>query len=46
MFIASPIAIMDLDKVERVSNKEIVEIALDNKFDLNKYIKTSKRLIK
>lgn len=46
MFIASPLAIMDLDKVERASDKEIVEIAIDNKFDLNKYIKTSKRLIK
>ena len=46
MFIASPIAIMDLSKVERASDKEIVEIAIDNKFDLRKYIKTSKRLIK
>lgn len=46
MFIASPLAIMDLTKVEKASDKEIVEIAIDNKFDLRKYIKTSKRLIK
>ena len=46
MFISSPIAIMDLTKVEKASDKEIVDIACDNKFDLRKYIKTSKRLIK
>ena len=43
MFIASPIAIMDLDKVERASDKDIVEIALNNKIELRKYLKSKTR---
>lgn len=39
MFIVSPIALMDLSIVENVSDEEVVKIALDNKFDLTKYLK-------
>ena len=39
MFIASPVAMLDLSKVERASNEEIIKIAIENKFDLNKYLK-------
>lgn len=39
MFIVSPVAMLDLSKVERVSNEEIIKIAIENKFDLNKYLK-------
>lgn len=36
----SPMAIMDLSRVESVSDDELVEIAKRNNFDLNKYIKS------
>ena len=39
MFIVSPVAMLDLSKVERVSNEEIIKIAIENKFDLNKYLR-------
>lgn len=38
MFNASPMAIMDLSKVDRASDMEIIEIAQENGFDLRKYI--------
>lgn len=36
----SPMAIMDLSRVESASDDELVEIAKRNNFDLNKYIKS------
>lgn len=42
MFSSSPIALMDLSKIERVSEEELIEIALNNNFDLNKYTYNSK----
>ena len=33
----NPMAMSDLISVERASNDELVEIALKNNFDLNKY---------
>ena len=39
MFCASKIAIMDLEKVETSSEEELIDIALENKFVLKKYIK-------
>ena len=36
----NPMAIMDLSRVESASDDELVEIALKNNFDLNKYIKS------
>jgi hypothetical protein len=36
----NPMAIMDLSRVESASDEELVEIALKNNFDLNKYIKS------
>ena len=36
----SPMAIMDLSRVESASDDELVEIAKRNGFDLNKYIKS------
>ena len=38
MFNASPLAIMELTKVERASDREIVEMAQENGVDLRKYI--------
>ena len=38
MFNASPLAVMELSKVERASDREIVEMALKNGVDLRKYI--------
>lgn len=37
----NPMAIMDLEEVKKVDEKKLIEIALDNKFDLERYkIKT------
>lgn len=36
----SPMAIMDLSRVESASDDELVEIAKRKNFDLNKYIKS------
>ena len=38
MFIISPVAMVDLDEVKYASNDELVRIALDNKFNIDKYI--------
>ena len=38
MFNASPLAMMELSKVERASDREIVEMAQENGVDLRKYI--------
>lgn len=38
MFNASPLAIIELTKIEKSSDKEIIQIAIDNNFDLNEYI--------
>ena len=38
MFNASPLAIIKLTKIEKATDKEIIQIAIDNKFDLNEYI--------
>ena len=38
MFIASPIAMINLTKVENASDEELIQIAINNKFDLNNYI--------
>ena len=37
MFNSSPLAIMELSKVDKASDDEIIRIALKNNFDLNKY---------
>lgn len=39
MFIVSPVALVDLTEVENASDEKVIKIALDNKFDLKKYIK-------
>ena len=39
MFIVSPVALVDLTEVENASDEKVIKIALDNKFDLSKYIK-------
>ena len=38
MFSASPLAMMELSKVEHASDREIVEIAQENGVDLSEYI--------
>ena len=37
MFNVSPLALIDLSKVENASEEELVQIALKNGFDLTKY---------
>ena len=44
MFIVSPVAMMDLTKVENATDEELIEIAISNKFNLEKYTKTNKRI--
>lgn len=39
MFMVSPVALVDLTEVENASDKKVIQIALDNKFDLKKYLK-------
>ena len=38
MFNGFPMAVMDLSKVERLSDRELVELAQKNGVDLRKYI--------
>ena len=35
--IYNPMAMMDLEKVREASEEELIDIAMDNKFNLNKY---------
>ena len=35
----NPMAVIELSRVERASNDELVEIAIKNNFDLDKYYK-------
>lgn len=44
MFFVSPVALADKTKVENASNMEVINIALDNKFDLRKYVKVKERI--
>lgn len=37
MFIASPVALMDVVNVNNAKDEELIEIAIKNGFDLNKY---------
>ena len=39
IFIVSPVAMMELTKVENASSDELVKIAISNKFDMKKYYK-------
>lgn len=39
MFIVSPVALVDLSKVENASDEEVIQIAKDNNFNLKKYLK-------
>ena len=38
MFNGFPMAVMDLSKVERMSDEELIELAQENGVDLRKYI--------
>ena len=37
MFNSSPLAMMELSKVQRATGEELIRITLDNGFDLSKY---------
>ena len=39
MFMVSPVALVDLSQVENATDEEIIQIAINNKFDLTKYLK-------
>lgn len=42
MFMVSPVALIDLTEVENASDEKLIQIALDNRFDLTKYqVKTN-----
>ena len=42
MFASSPLAMIELSKVENASDEDLIEIAKNNNIDLNKYIINSK----
>ena len=42
MYNASPLAMIELVKIEKASNQEIIQIAIDNNFDLNEYVINTK----
>lgn len=42
MYSSSPLAIIELTKIEKAKDEELIQIALDNNFDLNKYIYETK----
>lgn len=44
MFNASPLAIIELTKVENASPQELINIALKNNFDLTEYKTNNKKL--
>lgn len=44
MFNASPLAIIELSKVENASPQELINIALKNNFDLTEYETNNKKL--
>jgi hypothetical protein len=39
MFMVSPVALVNLTEVENATDEKIIQIALDNKFDLTRYLK-------
>ena len=43
MFLASPVALIDLTKVENASDVELIQIAIDNNFNLNNYVNRYRR---
>ena len=43
-FNVSPVAVMDIIKIEYASDMEIINIAIKNGFDLGNYLKNNKRL--
>ena len=42
MFMTSKFALTDLTEVENAVEEEIIQIALDNKFDLKKYLRKTR----
>lgn len=40
----NPIAMMDLVNVESASDKEVIQIAIQNGFDLDRYIKSENKV--
>ena len=39
MFIVNPAAMMDLNRVENASDEELIQIAINNRFDITNYLK-------
>ena len=42
IYSASPLAMMKLTKIEKATEEELIQMAIDNNFDLNKYIYETK----
>lgn len=42
MFNASPLAIIELSKIQTASDEEVIKTAINNNFDLNKYTQNAK----
>ena len=38
MFFASPVALVDLTEVENANDEKLIQIAINNNFNLNNYI--------
>ena len=43
MFIVSPIAMMDLTKIENASDEELIKIAVNHGYNLEDYIKNNSK---
>ena len=43
MFAVSPVALVDLTRIENASDEEIVQIAIENRFDLERYTSYRRR---
>lgn len=43
MLNVSPLAILELSKIERADDEQIIQLAINNNFDLNQYTYKGKR---
>ena len=45
MFMVSGAALIELNEVENANSEELIQIAINNKFNLNKYIKDKRKFL-
>ena len=44
IFVSSPLSIMELSKIEKATEEELIKIAQNNNIDLNKYTYDNKKI--